>query len=155
MRIMDWSSDVCSSDRSTSAAHIAPMQGEYLGGAIPHLLLVGRRGQPFWWSPFENNAGNHNIAICGKSGSGKSVLLQELCAALRGAGANVVVIDDGRSFEHSVKLQGGRFVEFTLAAGFSLNPFSMVDDARAEADEAYRIDCFDMIKALIGQDRQS
>ena len=63
---------------STSAANIAPMQGEYLGGEIPHLLLLGRRGQPFFWSPFENNAGNHNIAICGKSGSGKSVLLQEL-----------------------------------------------------------------------------
>jgi len=127
------------------------MQGEYLGGVIPHLLLVGRRGQPFWWSPFENGAGNHNIAICGKSGSGKSVLLQELCAALRGAGAKVVVIDDGRSFEHSVKLQGGRFVEFTLASGFSLNPFSMVDDARAHEDEDYRLDCFAMIKAIIGQ----
>jgi conjugal transfer ATP-binding protein TraC len=99
---------------STTAANIAPMQGEYLGGRVPHLLLVGRRGQPFFWSPFENEAGNHNVAICGKSGSGKSVLLQELCAALRGAGAKVVVIDDGRSFEHSVKLQGGRFVEFTL-----------------------------------------
>ncbi|MDP7326847.1 type IV secretion system protein TraC [Qipengyuania sp. 902] len=136
---------------STTAAHIAPMQGEYLGGVIPHLLLVGRRGQPFWWSPFENTAGNHNIAICGKSGSGKSVLLQELCAALRGAGAKVVVIDDGRSFEHSVKLQGGRFVEFTLASGFSLNPFSMVDDARAHEDEDYRLDCFAMIKAIIGQ----
>ena len=136
---------------STTAAHIAPMQGEYLGGAIPHLLLIGRRGQPFWWSPFENDAGNHNIAICGKSGSGKSVLLQELCAALRGAGAKVVVIDDGRSFEHSVKLQGGRFVEFTLASGFSLNPFSMVDDARAHEDEDYRLDCFAMIKAIIGQ----
>ncbi|QPL40680.1 type IV secretion system protein TraC [Erythrobacter sp. A30-3] len=136
---------------STTAAHIAPMQGEYLGGVIPHLLLVGRRGQPFWWSPFENNAGNHNIAICGKSGSGKSVLLQELCAALRGAGAKVVVIDDGRSFEHSVKLQGGRFVEFTLASGSSLNPFSMVDDARAHEDEDYRLDCFAMIKAIVGQ----
>jgi len=136
---------------STTAANIAPMQGEYLGGAIPHLLLVGRRGQPFFWSPFENDAGNHNIAICGKSGSGKSVLLQELCAALRGAGAKVVVIDDGRSFEHSVKLQGGRFVEFTLASGFSLNPFSMVDDARAHEDEDYRLDCFAMIKAIVGQ----
>src|SRR3546814_10106581 len=100
---------------STTAANIAPMQGEYLGRTVPHLLLVGRRGQPFWWSPFENGAGNHNIAICGKSGSGKSVLLQELFAALRGAGAKVVVIDDGRSDRKSTRLQGGRFVEFTLA----------------------------------------
>ena len=136
---------------STTAANIAPMQGEYLGGPHPHLLLVGRRGQPFFWSPFENEAGNHNVAICGKSGSGKSVLLQEMCAALRGAGAQVVVIDDGRSFEHSVKLQGGRFVEFTMKAGFCLNPFSMIDAARAAEDEDYRLDCFAMVKAIVGQ----
>src|SRR3546814_5192819 len=90
------------------------MQGEYLGRTVPHLLLVGLWGQPFWWSTFENGAGNHNIAICGKSGSGKSVLLQERCAALRGAGAKVVVIDDGSPFEHSVTLQRGCFVAFTL-----------------------------------------
>ena len=136
---------------STTAANIAPLQGEYLGGRLPHLLFVGRRGQPFFWSPFENEAGNHNVAICGKSGSGKSVLLQEMCAALRGAGAKVVVIDDGRSFEHSVKLQGGRFVEFTLKSGFCLNPFSMIDAARAGADEDYRLDCFGMVKAILGQ----
>lgn len=136
---------------STTAANMAPMQGEYLGGAHPHLLFIGRRGQPFFWSPFENEAGNHNVAICGKSGSGKSVLLQEMCAALRGAGAQVVVIDDGRSFEHSVKLQGGRFVEFTMKAGFCLNPFSMIDAARAAEDEDYRLDCFGMVKAIIGQ----
>ena len=136
---------------STTAANIAPMQGEYLGSVHPHLLFVGRRGQPFFWSPFENDAGNHNVAICGKSGSGKSVLLQEMCAALRGAGAQVVVIDDGRSFEHSVKLQGGRFVEFTMKAGFCLNPFSMVDGERAAEDEDYRLDCFGMVKAIVGQ----
>ncbi|WP_226018692.1 type IV secretion system protein TraC [Novosphingobium sp. FKTRR1] len=136
---------------STTAANIAPVQGEFLGGPVPHLLFVGRRGQPFYWSPFENGAGNHNVAICGKSGSGKSVLLQEMCAALRGAGAQVVVIDDGRSFEHSARLQGGRFVEFTLASGFCLNPFSMIDAARAAEDEDYRLDCFGMVKAIIGQ----
>jgi len=136
---------------STTAANIAPMQGEYLGGTHPHLLFIGRRGQPFFWSPFENEAGNHNVAICGKSGSGKSVLLQEMCAALRGAGAQVVVIDDGRSFEHSVKLQGGRFVEFTMKAGFCLNPFSMIDGQRAEEDDDYRLDCFGMVKAIVGQ----
>ncbi len=136
---------------STTAANLAPLQGEYLGGPVPHLLFVGRRGQPFYWSPFENEAGNHNVAICGKSGSGKSVLLQEMCAALRGAGAKVVVIDDGRSFEHSVKLQGGRFIEFTLKAGFCLNPFSMIDAERAAEDEDYRLDCFAMVKAIAGQ----
>lgn len=136
---------------SSTAANLAPMQGEYLGGATPHLLLVGRRGQPFFWSPFENGAGNHNVTIMGKSGSGKSVLLQEVCAALVGAGAKVVVIDDGRSFMNSVKIQGGAFIEFTMASGFCLNPFSMIDAGRVAVEEDYKLDCMAMLKAIIGQ----
>ena len=136
---------------STTAANIAPLQGEYLGSNVPHLLFLGRRGQPFFWSPFENSAGNHNVAILGKSGSGKSVLLQEMCAALCGAGAKVVVIDDGRSFMNSCRLQGGDFIEFTLASGFCLNPFSMVDAARADAEEDYLLDCMAMLKSIVGQ----
>jgi conjugal transfer ATP-binding protein TraC len=136
---------------TTTVANIAPFQGEYLGNTIPHLLLVGRRGQPFFWSPFENAAGNHNVAVFGKSGSGKSVTLQEITAALVGAGAKVIVIDDGRSFEHSCKLQNGDFVEFTMSSGFCLNPFSMIDAAQAEADDDYRLDCMGMLKSIIGQ----
>ncbi|GGI88103.1 conjugal transfer protein TraC [Polymorphobacter multimanifer] len=136
---------------SSTAANLAPMQGEYLGSATPHLLLVGRRGQPFFWSPFENGAGNHNVTIMGKSGSGKSVLLQEVCAALVGAGAKVVVIDDGRSFMNSVKIQGGAFIEFTMASGFCLNPFSMIDQKRVLLEEDYKLDCMAMLKAIVGQ----
>ena len=136
---------------STTAANLAPIQGEYLGGHTPHLLLIGRRGQPFFWSPFENAAGNHNVAVFGKSGSGKSVALQELCASLCGAGSKVVVIDDGRSFEHSAKLQGGAFVEFTMSPGFCLNPFSMIDERQAAEDEDYLLDCMAMLKAIVNQ----
>lgn len=136
---------------TTTAANLAPLQGEYLGGQVPHLLLIGRRGQPFFWSPFENAAGNHNVAVFGKSGSGKSVALQELCASLCGAGSKVVVIDDGRSFEHSAKLQGGAFVEFTMSSGFCLNPFSMIDEEQAAQDEDYLLDCMAMLKAIINQ----
>ncbi len=136
---------------SSTAANIAPFQGEYLGGPIPHMLLLGRRGQPFFWSPFENGAGNHNVAIMGKSGSGKSVLLQEMCAALVGAGAKVAVIDDGRSFMNSVKIQGGAFIEFTMASGFCLNPFSMIDGDKVARDEDYKLDCMAMLKSIVGQ----
>ena len=136
---------------TTTAGNLAPLQGEYKGGDTPHLLLVGRRGEPFFWSPFENAAGNHNVAVFGKSGSGKSVALQELCAALCGAGSNVIVIDDGRSFEHSCKLQGGAFIEFTLSSGFCINPFSMIDADAAGSDEDYKLDCLSMLKAMVSQ----
>lgn len=136
-------------------AGIAPLQGEYTGGDVPHMLLVGRRGQPFFWSPFQNRSGNHNVAIFGKSGSGKSVALQELMVAICGPGGKLMVIDDGRSFEHTCKALGGDFVEFKLTNSFSLNPFSLVDEALIESgDEAaneYKVDCLAMINAMVKQ----
>ncbi|NML95115.1 type IV secretion system protein TraC [Novosphingobium olei] len=136
---------------SANVASMAPLQGEYVGGTIPHLLFVGRRGQPQFWSPFQNTAGNHNVAIAGKSGSGKSVLLQDLTASLAGVGARTIVIDDGRSFEHMAKALGGTFTEFRLSSGISLNPFRMIDPELAASDEDYRVDCLAMLKAIIAQ----
>jgi conjugal transfer ATP-binding protein TraC len=139
---------------TTTAASIAPLQGEHTGGHIPHVLLIGRRGQPFFWSPFQNAAGNHNVAVFGKSGSGKSVFLQDVCAAMSGAGAKVIVIDDGRSFEHMAKAFGGAFVEFKLSSGFSLNPFDMIDSEALASDEDgedYEVECLAMLKAIVGQ----
>lgn len=139
---------------TTTAAGIAPLQGEHMGGAIPHVLLIGRRGQPFFWSPFQNQAGNHNVAVFGKSGSGKSVFLQDVCAAMAGAGAKVIVIDDGRSFEHMARAFGGAFVEFKLSSGFSLNPFDMIDGEALGSDEDgedYEVECLAMLKSIVGQ----
>jgi conjugal transfer ATP-binding protein TraC len=135
----------------SNIANIVPLQGEYLGGPIPHMVLVGRRGQPFFWSPLENAAGNHNVAIFGKSGSGKSVFLQELCASMVGAGATIIVIDDGRSFQNSGLLQGARHIDFTLGSGFSLNVFRMVDAELIERDADYRAECMSLLKTIVGQ----
>ena len=136
---------------SANVAALAPVQGEYNGGDIPHLLFIGRRGQPQFWSPFQNNAGNHNVAIAGKSGSGKSVLLQDLTASLAGVNAKTIVIDDGRSFEHMTKALGGTFTEFKLSSGISINPFRMIDLELAAGDEDYLVDCLAMLKAIISQ----
>tara|TARA_R110002073_G_scaffold255729_2_gene418267 strand:+ start:1655 stop:4198 length:2544 start_codon:yes stop_codon:yes gene_type:complete len=136
---------------TSTCVNIAPMQGEYLGLKEPHLMLLGRRGQPFFWSPFGNDSGNHNVAVLGASGSGKSVLIQEIVSSLRGAGTQVFIIDDGRSFEHSVKLQGGKFVEFRLEAGLCINPFSMVDADRAAKNKDYRTEVLELLKLTILQ----
>src|SRR3546814_18918650 len=100
---------------TTTAANLAPIQGEYLGVQVPHLMLIGRRGQPFFWSPFEHAAGNHNVPVFGKSGSGKSVTLQAHCASLCGAGARLVVLDDGCPFEHYAHPHGGAYLDFKLS----------------------------------------
>ena len=93
---------------TSSAVNLAPWHGEWRGQPMnpdnpPALFLIGRRGQPACWSPFANEAGNYNVAVTGKSGSGKSVLMQELVTGLIGAGGEAVVIDDGRSFQHTAE----------------------------------------------------
>ena len=125
---------------TTVASRIAPMQGEYLGSETPHMLLVGRRGQPFFWSNFSNDGGNYNAIVVGSSGSGKSVFMQELATSLRGAGCEVFVVDDGRSFMSSCLLQGGAFIRFSLDLEVCLNPFSMADHGLAVTDSEYLVE---------------
>ena len=146
---------------TSAAVNLAPVHGEWRGqgfaagnGASPDtppaLLLIGRRGQPAGWSPFANTAGNYNVAVTGKSGSGKSVLMQELVAGIVGADGEAVVIDDGRSFQHTAEALGGTFIAFGKDAA-CLNPFAMIDSAAAQADGDYREECFAMLAGVLSR----
>ena len=140
---------------TASAVNLAPVHGEWRGQPAspdtpPALLLIGRRGQPAGWSPFANAAGNYNVAVTGKSGSGKSVLMQELVSGLVGAGGEAVVIDDGRSFQHTAEALGGAFIAFGKDPA-CLNPFAMLDAETANRDGDYREECFAMLAGVIGR----
>lgn len=113
---------------SWTCANLLPVQGEYKGMASPVMQLIGRRGQPLYWDPFGNEGGNYNVAVIGKSGSGKSVFMQELVTSLRGTGCRAYVIDDGRSFMNTCLLQGGKFVYFAADQNICLNPFTLLSD---------------------------
>ena len=140
---------------TSSAVNLAPLHGEWRGQPQtpdnpPALFLIGRRGQPAGWSPFANEAGNYNVAVTGKSGSGKSVLMQELVTGLIGAGGEAVVIDDGRSFQHTAEALGGAFIAFGKDPA-CLNPFAMIDADTANRDGDYREECFAMLAGVIGR----
>ena len=140
---------------TSSAVNLAPLHGEWRGQPAnpdnpPALFLIGRRGQPACWSPFANDAGNYNVAVTGKSGSGKSVLMQELVTGLIGAGGEAVVIDDGRSFQHTAEALEGAFIAFGKDPA-CLNPFAMIDAGTAAHDGDYREECFAMLAGVIGR----
>lgn len=134
-----------------SCANLAPVQGEWKGMGAPLMLLIGRRGQPFWWDPFANQEGNYNVAVIGKSGSGKSVFMQELVMSVASIGGQVIVIDDGYSFMNSCQLQEGDFVAFSGKAHICLNPFSMINEQSFADDPEYRENVMTMICGLIQQ----
>lgn len=122
---------------STESANLLPLQGEWKGTSSPGMLFVGRRGQVFTWSPFDNQEGNYNVSVVGKSGSGKSVFMQELVASTLGQGGQVFVLDVGRSFEKTVKLLGGEYIEFTPHSSICINPFTHLPiDNEAESESS-------------------
>jgi conjugal transfer ATP-binding protein TraC len=117
-----------STKTSANAVHLAPLIAEWPGTGTPVLMLGGRRGQLMPLDVYDNPAGNYNVAIAGTSGSGKSLLLNEIAMSYLGTGARVWIIDVGRSYEKACRNVGGSFIEFTESAGISLNPFSFVED---------------------------
>lgn len=139
---------------SWTGANLAPLQGEWRGmvGA-PCMMLFGRRGQIFFWDPFANTDGNFNCIVVGRSGSGKSVFMQDLVTSLRGSDCIVYVIDDGRSFMNSCTLQGGATVEFSDKAKIPIciNPFSVVDEKKMQESQEYSTDVIRLITAIITQ----
>jgi conjugal transfer ATP-binding protein TraC len=102
-----------------------PLQGEWYGTLKnAGILLAGRRGQLMNWSPFDNENGNYNIAVVGRSGSGKSVFMQELIFSGLGTGSKVFVLDVGRSFDRLCHTLEGQFIEFSRKSTICLNPFT-------------------------------
>jgi len=108
---------------STESGNLLPIQGEWRGTSSPFMLLAGRRGQLYNWSPFDSSS-NFNIACIGKSGAGKSVFLQEIVKSVLGIGGRVFVLDVGRSFQKQTQFMNGEIVQITKKEHLSLNPFS-------------------------------
>ena len=127
--------------------NLLPILGEWKGQPTPGMVLIGRRGQPFFWSPFgkalvksHDMQTNHdyNLCIAGTMGSGKSVLMNELMTNILSIGGRVIVLDKGRSFKNTCLLLGGQHIEFNLQRPLSLNPFTHIpegNDKNALRDE--------------------
>ncbi len=122
------------------AARMLPVLGEWRGTpprqgrerTTPLVLLASRAGEVFGVDFFANRSGNYNAVIAGTSGSGKSVLAQEIVMGVLAGGGRVWVFDIGRSYRNCVELARGQWVDFegladeaTDEAGFCLNPLDV------------------------------
>ena len=130
---------------STEAINLLPLQGEWKGTKTKSMILSGRRGQIFSWCPFDNDAGNYNVCVVGRSGSGKSVFMQELMTSTLGLGGRVFVLDVGRSFEKTCFFLEGQFIEFTPKIPLCLNPFSTIPIDNEEVTQ----DALSMLKSIL------
>ena len=98
------------------------------------------------WCPFDNKAGNYNVVICGRSGSGKSVFMQDhLLSSLR-MGAKVFILDVGRSYEKLAHCLDAQQIEFSGEFDLCLNPFTKVPPSGDE-----QMAFFSILKTIIGR----
>ncbi len=118
---------------STECVNLMPIQADWLGTPTACMLLTSRRGQLLNWNPFDNQTGNYNVVVSGRSGSGKSVFMQDLLVSTLSAGAKVFIIDVGRSYEKVNELLDGQQIEFSKESTLCLNPFSNISLTDSEA----------------------
>lgn len=117
----------------THALPLIPIYGDWKGTGTPMMTFVSRNGQLMSYDLFDSET-NYNATVAAQSGSGKSFLTNYLITAYRSAGAQVWVIDVGRSYEKLAKAFDGDFIEFTETANICLNPFELVKSYSEEED---------------------
>jgi conjugal transfer ATP-binding protein TraC len=113
---------------SSNAAHLLPVYGSYRGTGGEDLLLLNRRGEVAKFSFFDNETAPHGI-VAGATGSGKSVLAQNLILSVLRRGARVVVLDRGNSYKRLCEIAGGEYLNFDVSRPVSINPFGKGCDA--------------------------
>ena len=96
-----------------------------LSPACSGTILVSRRGHLMLFDLFASNSG-HNFVLAGMTRSGKSVTAQQLVMDQLSVGAQVWVIEVGRSFEKLCKLFGGDHIDLRPEMNIGLNPFTVV-----------------------------
>lgn len=137
--------DVLKVTLSTECPLFIPIQGEWAGTNTPGMLFVGRRGQMLNWNPFDNKTGNYNTIVAGRSGTGKSVFMQDLLLNGLRMGVKVYILDVGRSYKKLCDLVGGQEIEFSRESNICLNPFSKIKMDDQDEKEA----AFSMLKSVI------
>jgi conjugal transfer ATP-binding protein TraC len=126
------------------AQNMLPLLGEWKGQVSPGIPLLGRRGQLFFWSPFDgvllpnqqlpSSSSNYNLCISGMSGSGKSFLCNELITTTLSVGGKAFVLDKGESFKKLCHILGGHHLDFDVTTNISLNPFTHIPEGEAGDD---------------------
>lgn len=128
---------------NTQAAVCAPITVDWSGNVgngqrmtIPGAgsLMVSRRGHPVLFDLYASESG-YNFGLYGRTRSGKSVTAQILVADQLALGAQVWVIEVGRSFEKLCRLLGGDHIDLRPDMEIGLNPFSVVENLHDELDE--------------------
>jgi conjugal transfer ATP-binding protein TraC len=118
---------------SEQATVLLPIFGEWKGTGTFHAGLLSRNGQLMSMSLHDSNT-NKNLVIAAESGSGKSFWANELLLSYLSEGAQVWVIDAGKSYQNLCSVLDGDFLQFSDGADICLSPFELIQNYEDEED---------------------
>lgn len=121
-------------------AVLIPIFGEWKGTGSFHAALLSRNGQLMSLSLHDSDT-NKNAVIAAESGSGKSFLTNELIFSYLSEGAQVWVIDAGKSYQKLAESLSGDFIHFEEGASVCLNPFERIETYDEEEDALVSFVC--------------
>lgn len=115
------------------AAVLLPIFGEWKGTGTGHLLMSSRNGQIMSFS-LHDTGSNKNCVVAAQSGSGKSFFINELIVSYLSEGAQIWVIDAGKSYKKLCADFEGDFLQFDEETDIRMNPFELIEDYEDEED---------------------
>ncbi len=118
---------------SEHAAVLLPLFGEWKGTGTFHTSLLSRNGQLMSLSLHDSDY-NKNAMVAAQPGSGKSFFINDLILSYLSEGAQVWVVDAGKSYEKLAHLLDGDFLEFDDSKPLCINPFELVVDYTEDED---------------------
>ena len=119
---------------SYNAAHVSPVQFDWVGSGTPVIPLISRRGQLAFVDLWDTNGGM-NACIVAPMGQGKSMFANHLIFNYRSLpDTKIRVIDVGESYLGIAKLFNGQFIKPTFDKPIKINPFSHISNIDSDTD---------------------
>ena len=116
-----------------AAGCVAPVQSCWTGTPTPTAVLLSRQGQILTIDIFDSNT-NFNAIVAATSGAGKSFFINFLITSYLRTGAQIWVVDVGRSYLKICDVFKGNFIVFSPDSDMCLNPFTHITSKEALND---------------------
>jgi hypothetical protein len=114
-----------------NAADLLPVEAPWQGTSRSPLFLVETPyRQLISFSPFDPSLSDANMLIMGKSGDGKTLMMQMLLSMAARTNPLVSIIERGDSYQPLVELMGGQMVSMSLDSGQTVNAWDLPKDER-------------------------
>jgi conjugal transfer ATP-binding protein TraC len=115
------------------AVQLMPVVADWKGTGTPVMTLLSRNGQLMSLDLFDSPT-NYSALVIAESGSGKSFFVNFLVTAYMSLGADVYLIEVGRSYKNLCHVLGGEHLEFNSNSEISLNPFTAIENYDEQSD---------------------